>query len=120
WPRPRLDDPLKATRPNRRATPPRIRCHSNRWRLACRESESIFLVNVSTEINTAAFLHEAGIPESFQRVESFAGYRRRNVHNLRSQPARVARYRARRATALARRRCAATLPWRGRGGRFPA
>jgi hypothetical protein len=31
------------------------------------------LVNVSTEINTAAFLHEAGIPESFQYVESGAG-----------------------------------------------
>src|SRR5215203_5191068 len=65
--------PWKVTRPNRRAIPLRIRCHSNRWQLACRESESIFLVNVSTEINTATFLHEAGIPESLQYVESSAG-----------------------------------------------
>src|SRR5689334_6571493 len=61
--------PWKATRPNRRAGPLRIRCHSNRWRLSCRESESIFLVNVSTEIRTATFLHETEISESFQRVE---------------------------------------------------
>src|SRR6478672_10257166 len=81
-PRPRVDDPLEFTRPNRCAAPPRIRCHSNRWRLCCRESESIFLVNVSTEINAATVLPEAGIPESFQRVESGRGRRDRSFCNL--------------------------------------